>query len=121
MSELFYKAAGAILAPFRYAEREVQHMKEVAKEDLQALMANMIKLAMIGLVALLFLLFISIAAAAAINNATDSEVLGHVIVAGFYLLVGAGLYLWKQAADKKKEAHDVERKQAHARGGHAHA
>jgi hypothetical protein len=114
MSELFYKAAGAILAPFRYAEREVKHMKEVAKEDLQALLANAIKLGMIGLVALLFLLFVSITAAAAINTATDSEVLGFAIVAGFYLLVGVGLYIWKQASDKKKQAANNARKHAHA-------
>ena len=47
MSELFYKAAGAILAPFRYAEREVVHMKEVAKEDLQQFVANAITMVVI--------------------------------------------------------------------------
>jgi hypothetical protein len=100
---LFYKAAGAILAPFRYAEREVNHMKEVAKEDLQAFMANAIKMAAIGIVAFLFLLFGSITAASAINQSTDSQYLGYLIVAGFYLLVAVGLYIWKRSADKKHE------------------
>ncbi len=100
---LFYKAAGAILAPFRYAEREVNHMKEVAKEDLQAFMANAIKMVAIGIVAFLFLLFGSITAASAINQSTESEYLGYLIVAGFYLLVAVGLYAWKVAADKKHE------------------
>lgn len=100
---LFYKAAGAILAPFRYAEREVNHMKEVAKEDLQAFMANAIKMVAIGLVAFLFLLFGSLTAAAAINQSTESEYLGFLIVAGFYLLVAVGLYVWKMSADKKHQ------------------
>jgi hypothetical protein len=109
MSELFYKAAGAILAPFRYAEREVQHMKETAKEDVQALIANAIKFTLIGVAALLFLLFISITAAAAINESSDSAYLGWAIVAGFYLLIGLGLYLWKQASDKKKPVTNTRR------------
>jgi arginine exporter protein ArgO len=102
MSELFYKAAGAILAPFRYAEREVVHMKEVAKEDLQKFLANAIKMVVIGIASFLFLLFISITAATAINQKTESLYLGYAIVAGFYLLVGIGLYIWKQASDKKE-------------------
>ena len=100
---LFYKAAAAFLAPFRYAEREVNHMKEVAKEDLQAFMANAIKMVAIGLVAFLFLLFGSITAASAINQSADSQYLGYLIVAAFYLVVAIGLYVWKRSADKKHE------------------
>lgn len=101
MSELFYKAAGAILAPFRYAEREVVHMKEVAKEDLQLFIANAIKMVILALASLLFLLFLSIMAANLINEKTESLYLGYAVVAGFYLLVGIGLYIWKQASEKK--------------------
>jgi hypothetical protein len=100
---LFYKAAGAVLAPFRYAEREVNHMKEVAKEDLQAFMANAIKLVAIGIVAFLFLLFGSITAATAINVSMESEYMGYLIVAGFYLIAAVVLYIWKLSADKKHE------------------
>jgi len=103
MSELFYKAAGAILAPFRYAEREVHQMKEEAKEDLQAFVANLIKLVLISIVSLLFLLFISITAAVALNDFMESEFLGWAIVAGFYLLTGVALYIWKEATDKDKK------------------
>jgi nicotinamide riboside transporter PnuC len=111
MSELFYKAAGAILAPFRYAEREVQSMKTEAKEDLQAFVANLIKLVLISVVSLLFLLFISITAAAVINDSMDSGFLGWAIVAGFYLVTGIGLYIWKEATDhdKKKPATNARR------------
>lgn len=109
MTELFYKAAGAILAPFRYAEREVQHMKENAKEDLQTLLANAIKIALLSVVSLLFLLFISITAAAAINESTGNAYLGWLIVAGFYLIVGIGLYIWKETSDKKKPAANTRR------------
>ena len=110
MSELFYRAAGAILAPFRYAEREVQHMKEVAKEDIQEFIANMIKLTLISVVSLLCLLFISITVAAAINDSADSSYLGWAIVAGFYLVVGVGLYIWREATrDKKKTAVNTKR------------
>lgn len=103
MSELFYRAAGAILAPFRYAEREVQHMKDVAKEDIQEFIANMIKIILISVASLLFLLFISITAAAAINDSANSSYLGWAIVAGFYLLVGIGLYIWREATREKKK------------------
>jgi hypothetical protein len=114
MSELFYKAAGAVLAPFRYAEREVEHIKKVAKEDLQAFVASLIKWAMIGLVAWLFLLFISITAAAAINEATGSTFIGFAVVSGFYLLTGSGLYIWKEASEKKKKQAAHSGKMAHA-------
>lgn len=103
MTALFYKAAGAILAPFRYAEREVQQLKETAKEDLQTLVANAIKYVAMGLVGLLFLVFLSTAAAWGLNEAMDSSYMGHLIVAGFYLLVGVGLYIWKSVADKRRE------------------
>jgi len=112
MTKLFYKAAGAILAPFRYAEREVQNMKEDAKEDIQAFVANLIKIIIISVAGLLFLFFISVTAAAAINESTGSSFLGWAIVAGFYLIVGIGLYIWKEAADKdkhKKTASNVKR------------
>jgi protein-S-isoprenylcysteine O-methyltransferase Ste14 len=102
MSELFYKAAGAILAPFRYAEREVKNMKEEAKEDIQAFIANLIKIIVISVVGLLFLFFVSVTAAAAINDSAGSSFLGWAIVAGFYLIVGIGLYIWKEATDKDK-------------------
>lgn len=104
MNEFFYKAAGTILAPFRYAEREVQHMKEVAKDDLQALVSNSIKFALMGVAGLLCLIFASTAAAWAINEGTESDWLGHVIVAAFYLLTGVAIYLWKVASEKKREA-----------------
>jgi uncharacterized protein YqhQ len=105
MSELFYKAAGAILAPFRYAEREVNHIKEVAKEDIQAFVANMVKMVVIGAVGFLFLMFLSIMAANWMNQAMNSEYIGYAIVAGFYLVVAVGLYIWKVASDKKHEEH----------------
>jgi hypothetical protein len=100
---LLYKAAGAILAPFRYAEREVNHMKAIAKEDLQAFMANAIKMAIIGLVGFLILLFGSLAAASAINASMESQYMGYLIVMGVYVLIALGLYMWKLSADKKHE------------------
>lgn len=100
---LFYKAAGAILAPFRYAEREVNHMKAIAKEDLQAFLANAIKMAIIGVVGFLFLLFGSLAAASAINQSMESQFIGYLIVTGFYALVVLVLYVWKLSADKEHE------------------
>jgi hypothetical protein len=112
MNGLFYKAAAAILAPFRYAEREVQNIKEDAKEDIQAFVANLIKIVLVSVAGLLFLFFISVTAAAAINDAYGSSYLGWAIVAGFYLIVGIGLFIWKEAADKdnhKKPASNVKR------------
>lgn len=103
MNELFYKAAGAVLAPFRYAEREVQHMKEMAKEDLQALLAKAIKFAILGVAGLLFLLFISMMAAALINQTMNSDFAGYAIVAAFYLLVAIVVYISKELSDNKRK------------------
>ena len=103
MSELFYKAAGAIVAPFRYAEREAKALKEHVKEDLQAYVAIFLKLAVAGVAGILFLLFISIAAANWINNTVNSQVAGFAIVAGVYLLVAVTMYILKLADDRKKK------------------
>ena len=66
-------------------------------------MANAINMVAIGVVAFLFLLFGSITVASAINQSTESEYMGYLIVAGFYLIVAVGLYIWKMSADKKHE------------------
>ena len=110
MSELFYKAAGAIVAPFRYAEREAKALTEHVKEDLQAYVAIFLKLAVAGIAAVLFLLFISIAAANWINNEMNSEVAGFAIVSGVYLIVAVLMYILKLADDKKKQEVEDQRK-----------
>lgn len=110
MSELFYKAAGAIAAPFRYAEREAKALKEHVKEDVQAYIAIYIKLAAAAIAGILFLLFISIAIANWINQSMNSQVAGFAIVAGFYLLVAVIMYMLKTEEDKKKKEMDSRRK-----------
>ena len=110
MTTLFYRAAGAIVAPFRYAEREAKALKEHVKEDIQTYVAIFLKLAVAGIAATLFLLFISIALANWINNEMDSEVAGFAIVGGFYLLVAVTMYILKLADDKKKKEVDNHRK-----------
>jgi hypothetical protein len=102
---IFYKAAGAVLAPFRYAEREVKEAKENLKEDAQFALAKVLKLVVVGFCSLLFLLFISITAAMAINTSMNSEWAGFAIVAGFYLMAGVIMYVWKSIEDKKHEEH----------------
>jgi hypothetical protein len=96
MNDFFYKAAGAVLAPFRYAEREVEHMKEIAKEDIQALVAKA--------------LFLSIMAAALINERTGSDFIGYAIVAGFYFLIAIIVFISKEAGDHKQKEKQEERK-----------
>jgi hypothetical protein len=49
-----------------------------------------------------------IIAAAAINSSSDSAWLGFAIVAGFYLALTIGIYVWKNA-NKKKNAEEYER------------
>jgi hypothetical protein len=112
MNELFYKAAGAVLAPFRYAEREVELMKELAKEDIQALLAKAIKFAILSVAGLLFLLFLSIMTAALINQNMNSDFAGYAIVAGFYLLVAVIVYISKEVGDHKREDNREARKAA---------
>jgi hypothetical protein len=110
MNALFYKAAGALVAPFRYAGRKIQHVKEEAKEDIQALLANMIKLVSMGVAAMLFLLFLSIFLANVLNNAMDSTFLGYAIVAGVYLLIAIGLYVAKEIGDNKRKVEENRKK-----------
>jgi Kef-type K+ transport system membrane component KefB len=98
----FYKVAGGILAPFRYAQREIQDTKEGLKEDLHEAASNVLKIIAIVFSALFFLLFGSITAATAINSSWDSAWLGFATVAGFYFLLAIGVYLWKHATDIKK-------------------
>jgi hypothetical protein len=119
MTELFYRAAGAIVAPFRYAEREAMALKEHVKEDVQTYVAIFLKLAVAGVAAVLFLLFISIAVANWINNSMDSQVAGFAIVAGFYLIVAVIMYILKLADDRKKK--EVENQRRAMQGKPVHA
>lgn len=119
MTELFYKAAGAIIAPIRYAEREAMALKEHVKEDIQAYVAIFLKLAVAGAAALLFLVFISVAIANWINNSMNSNVAGFVIVAAVYLLVAVTMYILKLADDKKKKEADNQRRALHGKPAHA--
>ena len=93
MTELFYRAAGAVVAPFRYAEREAKALKEHVKEDVQAYVAILLKLVVAGIAGLIFLLFLSIGAANWINLAMDSQFAGYLIVAGVYLLLAVTIYV----------------------------
>jgi Ca2+/Na+ antiporter len=114
MSDLFYKAAGAIVAPFRYAEREAKAFKEHVKEDVQLYAATLLKIAAAGMAALLFLLFLSLTVAHAINKSMNSQVAGYAFVAGFYLLVAIVMYVLKTVDDKKKKEIENHRKAVHA-------
>ena len=119
MSELFYRAAGVIVAPFRYAEREAKALKEHVKEDIQSYVAIALKLAVAAMATMLFLLFISIAVANWINNEMDSEVAGFAIVSAVYLLVAVTMYILKLADDRKKREIEMQRKAAHGKPIHA--
>ncbi|HEX8038463.1 MAG TPA: phage holin family protein [Chryseosolibacter sp.] len=119
MSEFFYKAAGVLVAPFRYAEREAKALKEHVKEDIQAYVAVVLKLAAAGLAALLFLFFISIAVANWINQGMHSQIAGFAIVAAFYLLVAVVMYVLKLADDKKKKAAENHKRVMEGHAAHA--
>jgi NhaP-type Na+/H+ or K+/H+ antiporter len=107
--ENFYKIVGAVLAPFRYAQREIENAKENLKEEARDAASNVLKIIAIVFCALFFLLFGSMSAAAAINSSSDSEWLGFAIVAGFYLAVTVGIYVWKNVTSKKKRAQEYQR------------
>ena len=98
------------MAPFRYAERKFHIVKEEAKEDLQALLANVIKLVSMGVAAMLFLLFLSIFLANVLNDAFGSTFLGYAIVAGIYLLAAIGLYVAKEISDNKRKVEENRKK-----------
>ena len=119
MSEFFYRAAGTIVAPFRYAEREAKALKEHVKEDIQAYVAIALKLAVAGVAAVLFLLFISIALANWINQATNSQITGFVVMAAVYLAVAIIMYMLKLADDKKKKEADSHRRDIQGKTAHA--
>jgi len=109
MMDFFYKIVGAVLSPFRYAQREIENAKENLKEDAKEAASNALKIAAMVFCALFFLLFASITAAAAINSSSDSPWLGFAIVAGFYLALTIGIYVWKHATNKKKHAQEYQR------------
>jgi high-affinity Fe2+/Pb2+ permease len=99
--DLFYRAAGTILAPLRYAQRELKEVKEDLKEDAQHAMSNALKVVAAGLFALFFLAFLSVTAAMAINDSMNSPWIGFGLVAAFYMLVAVGIYAWYKATSKK--------------------
>jgi len=99
--DLFYRAAATVLAPFRYAQREINDAKEDLKEDAQYVMSSALKVAAAGLFGLFFLAFLSVTAAMAINDLMDSPWVGFALVAAFYLLVALGIYAWYKATAKK--------------------
>ena len=101
--DVFYKIAGAILAPFRYAQREIESAKENLKEEAHEVASNGLKIVAIVFCALFFLLFGSVTAAAAINSSLNSAWLGFAIVTGFYLTLTIGIYVWRAATIKKRK------------------
>jgi arginine exporter protein ArgO len=100
----FYRAAGAMLAPFRYAQRELESAKEHLKEDAKEAASNVLKIFIVFFCASFFLMFGSITAATAINASSNSAWLGFACVAGFYLILAIGVYIWKQASKQKEHA-----------------
>jgi hypothetical protein len=104
--DILYKIAGAVLAPFRYAQREIESAKENIKEDIRDAASDVLKIVIMIFCALFFLLFGSIAAANAINSTSNHAWLGFAIVAGFYLTLAIGVYVWKHATNKKKAAEE---------------
>jgi O-antigen/teichoic acid export membrane protein len=111
--DYFYRAAGTILAPFRYAQREIKEAKEDLKDEAQQALSTTLKLAAMGIFALFFLAFLSITAAMAINDSMDSPWVGFAIVAGFFFVVAIGIYAWYKASSKKHE--EYKERKAHAR------
>ena len=109
--DLFYRAAGAVLAPLRYAQREIKDAKEDLKEEAQHALSNALKVAAAGLFGLFFLTFLSITAAMAINDSMDSPWIGFALVAGFYMLVAIGLYTWYKSTNKRQG--EYKHRQAH--------
>lgn len=102
--DFFYKAVGAVLAPFRYAQRELENAKENLKDDAREAVSNVLKIILIMVCSLFFLTFCSISAATAINSSSESAWLGYVSVAGFYLVMAVGVWIWRQLTRKQKEA-----------------
>jgi hypothetical protein len=100
-TDFFYKIAGTVLAPFRYAKKEIKEAKENLKEDAQHALANILKMTVVVFCGLLFLFFLSITIGSAINESMDSRWAGFAIVGGFYLLAAIGVYVWKNVSDKK--------------------
>jgi len=107
--DFFYKIAGAILAPFRYAQREIENAKENLKEEAHEIASDALKIVAIVLCALFVLLFGSLTAAAAINSSLNSAWLGFAIVTGFYLTLTIGILAWRAATNKKKHVREYRR------------
>ena len=94
MSEFFYRAAGTIVAPFRYAEREAKALKEHVREDIQAYVAIALKLAVAG-VALIVGIDRFMSEARALTS-TMSNAVACVVVS-----------IWEKACDREVLAREL--------------
>jgi hypothetical protein len=110
--DLFYRAAGKILAPFRYAQREIEEKKENLKEEAQWALSTVLKMSAMALFALFFLTFVSISGAMAINDSMDSPYLGFALIAAFYLLAAICVFIWYKVSSRKRE-HAIKHSETH--------
>ncbi len=92
--ELVYKTVGAIIAPFRYAQREIENTKESLEADAKKAAFYVLKISIMVFSCLFFLLFGCIALAIVLNENMNSPWSGFVIVAGSFFLIAMGIFAW---------------------------
>lgn len=99
----FFKLDNLISNITGYVETRLELLKMEVKEDVSEALSKAIVYLLIGFVLALVVLFASTCAALFIGNRIDNIAGGFGIVAGFYLLIGLGLYLSRGILNKKLE------------------
>jgi hypothetical protein len=79
-----------------YLDTNIQLLKLEALANVTAVGSGMIGAIIIGVVGFLFILFFSLAGADLLSMYFGSKLIGLAIVAGFYLVLGLGLFLGRE-------------------------
>jgi uncharacterized membrane protein YqjE len=98
----FFKVDSLISNLTGYIEARLELLKVEAKEELSKGLSAVLVFLLLAFVFALFIVFISVGIALKIGE-DIGNLAGFGIVAGFYLLTGAGLFIYREKLGKKIE------------------
>jgi hypothetical protein len=95
IKKTFEKVEELVMHVQQYANNKIEEVKLGTAEKGSKLVAGSITIIVCLLIFSLFLLFISVAIAFALAKATGEMYMGFTIVAGFYLIAGVLVYIFR--------------------------
>ncbi len=75
-----------------YLETKLEIYKLQLKEEVARALTAIVLMILYSMIGLLFILFLSLFISQALNGVLESQYLGYLIVAGFYLILGITVY-----------------------------